>query len=87
MRSARFPGLAVVTVSLLACDGGTAPPQASSTTAPSSGGRTSALGKAMDQAEDVKRQAEAYNQALDGAMAQGTADAPPKRPSQSPSPR
>jgi hypothetical protein len=41
----------------------------------------------MDQAEDVKRQAEAYNQALDDAMAQGTADAPPKRPSQSPSPR
>jgi hypothetical protein len=42
------------------------------------GRRTSIPGKAMDRAEDLKKEVDAYNQAIEDTMSQGTNDAPPK---------
>ncbi len=72
MRAA--PGLcvAVACVSLTAC--GEDPSAASS--APE-GGRTSVAGRAMDRAEDLKKEVDAYNRAIEDTIAQGTGDAPP----------
>ena len=43
------------------------------------GRRTSIPGKAMDRAEDLKKEVDAYNQAIEDTISQGTNDAPPKR--------
>lgn len=43
------------------------------------GRRTSVAGKAMDRAEDLKREVDAYNQAIEDTIAQGTSDTAPKR--------
>ena len=44
------------------------------------GRRTSIPGKAMDRAEDLKKEIADYNAKLDEAMDQGTNAAPPKKP-------
>jgi hypothetical protein len=52
------------------------------------GRRTSAPGKAMDRAEDLRKEMGEYNQALEDAMSQGTADAPARKaPAAGASPR
>ena len=43
------------------------------------GRRTSIPGKAMDRAEDLKKEVDAYNQAIEDTIAQGTGDAPPPK--------
>ena len=43
------------------------------------GRRTSVPGKAMDRAEDLKKEVDAYNKAIEDTIEQGTNDAPAKR--------
>ncbi|MFM7807480.1 MAG: hypothetical protein ACKPEA_06055 [Planctomycetota bacterium] len=43
------------------------------------GRRTSVPGKAMDRAEDLKKEVDAYNQAIEDTIAQGTNETAPKR--------
>ena len=48
------------------------------------GRRTSIPGKAMDRAEDLKKDVDAYNRTIEDTIAQGTADAPPTSPKPTP---
>lgn len=50
------------------------------------GRRTSIPGKAMDRAEDLKKEIADYNAKLDEAMDQGTDASPPKKPAVPPQP-
>ena len=49
----------------------------SSAAAPEEGRRTSMAGRAMDRAEDLKKEVDNYNRAIEDTIAQGTGDAPP----------
>ena len=51
------------------------------------GRRTSVPGKAMDRAEDLKKEVDAYNQAIEDTIRQGTNDAPPPSGSKTPTRR
>jgi hypothetical protein len=72
---------------LAACDRSpTAPPPHASMPQSSSGGRTSLPGQLMDRAEDVQRQTEAYNQAIQDTIDQGTAPSAPRPKAADPKP-
>jgi hypothetical protein len=67
--------MALVTV--LGVAGCEDPNASSSAASPEPGRRTSIPGKAMDRAEDLKREVDAYNRQIEQTIEQGTSPSPP----------
>ena len=71
---------AATLLSLVACERSPSAPSVNQGLPESPDGRrTSVPGKAMDRAEDLKKEVDAYNQAIEDTIAQGTSDTTPKR--------
>ncbi|MBM4006981.1 MAG: hypothetical protein FJ292_05375 [Planctomycetes bacterium] len=87
MLSSRHLALALGALTFAACDRSpTAPPPHAAGGQSPGGGRTSLPGQLMDRAEDVQKQAEAYNQAIQDTIDQGTAPSPRPKPAGQPQP-
>ena len=72
--------LAAVLVVALGCERSPSAPSVNEGLPQSADGRrTSIPGKAMDRAEDLKKEVDAYNKAIEDTIEQGTNDAPAKR--------
>ena len=87
MRS-RALALAIAVMALSACERSPSAPSVNEGLPQSEDGRrTSVPGKAMDRAEDLKKEIDAYNQAIDDTISQGTNDAPAKSTTDKPATR
>jgi hypothetical protein len=79
MASARIIALSLACLLPAACERSPSAPSTNEGLPQSADGRrTSIPGKAMDRAEDLKKEVDAYNKTIEDTIAQGTNDAPPK---------
>ena len=77
---ARLAAATLVACAVVACERSPSAPSVNQGLPQSPDGRrTSVPGKAMDRVEDLKKEVDAYNQAIEDTIAHGTNDAAPKR--------